>query len=187
MRPETAWAVGQPGRDPRQQRHRICGRVRAYPPHSRTAGNPAVSRGVEPAIQVEEYIEGREFALEGLMTHGELEVLAIFDKPDPLEGPFFEETIYVTPSREPDDAAGNRRDDPKAVRALGLRHGPVHAEMRVNAVGVYMLEVAARPIGGLCARALRFEGGLTLEEVVILHAVGKMPEPRSSPRRLSAS
>ncbi len=126
------------------------------------------------AIQIERYIEGREFALEGLMTHGELNVLAIFDKPDPLEGPFFEETIYVTPSRESDEVQGAIVEATRrAVRALGLNHGPVHAEMRVNSRGVYMLEVAARPIGGLCARALRFAGGLTLEELVIVHAVGK--------------
>jgi biotin carboxylase len=132
---------------------------------------------INRAIQVEEYIEGREFALEGLMTRGELEVLAIFDKPDPLEGPFFEETIYVTPSREPDVVQQAMIETTrKATHALGLWHGPVHAEMRVNAAGVYMLEIAARPIGGLCARALRFEGGLTLEELVILHAIGKMPE-----------
>ncbi len=131
---------------------------------------------VNRAIQVEEYIEGREFALEGLMTRGELEVLAIFDKPDPLEGPFFEETIYVTPSREPDAVRRAMIETTrKAVRALGLWHGPIHAEMRVNADGVYMLEIAARPIGGLCARALRFEGGLTLEELVVLHAIGDMP------------
>jgi len=133
--------------------------------------------GINDAIQIERYIEGREFALEGLMTRGDLNVLAIFDKPDPLEGPFFEETIYVTPSRE----SGAIKDaivdtTRRAVRALGLQHGPVHAEMRVNAQGVYMLEVAARPIGGLCARALKFTGGLTLEEVVILHAVGNMPD-----------
>ncbi len=132
---------------------------------------------VNRAIQVEEYIEGREFALEGLMTRGELRVLAIFDKPDPLEGPFFEETIYVTPSREPDAVQRAIVETTrKAARALGLWHGPVHAEMRVNAEGVYMLEIAARPIGGLCARALRFEGGLTLEELVILHAIGDVPE-----------
>jgi biotin carboxylase len=129
------------------------------------------------AIQIEEYIEGREFALEGLMTQGELKVQAIFDKPDPLEGPFFEETIYVTPSRESGETQSAIVDTARqAVRALELHHGPVHAEMRVNAGGVYMLEVAARPIGGLCARALRFQGGLTLEEVVILHAIGKMPD-----------
>ena len=128
------------------------------------------------AIQIEQYIEGREFALEGLMTRGELDVLAIFDKPDPLEGPFFEETIYVTPSRESREIQSAIVDTTRqAVRALELYHGPVHAEMRVNAQGVYMLEVAARPIGGLCARALRFAGGLTLEEVVILHAIGNMP------------
>jgi biotin carboxylase len=128
------------------------------------------------AIQIERYIEGREFALEGLMTQGELNVLAIFDKPDPLEGPFFEETIYVTPSRESHEVQSAIIDTVRqAVRALRLEHGPVHAEMRVNAGGVYMLEVAARPIGGLCARALRFKNDLTLEEVVILHAVGNMP------------
>jgi hypothetical protein len=126
------------------------------------------------AIQVEQYIEGGEFALEGLMTHGELEVLAIFDKPDPLEGPFFEETIYVTPSRESATVQDAIIEAARiSVRALGLHHGPIHAEMRVNAAGVYMLEVAARPIGGLCARALRFEGSLTLEDVVILHAIGR--------------
>jgi biotin carboxylase len=131
-------------------------------------------------IQVEEYIPGREFALEGLMTNGELKVLAIFDKPDPLDGPFFEETIYVTPSRE----AADVRDSivamtTKAVHALGLRHGPVHAEMRVNDAGVYMLEIAARPIGGLCARALRFAGGLTLEDLIVLHAIGRTPDDLS--------
>jgi len=127
-------------------------------------------------LHVERYIEGREFALEGIVTHGKLRVLAIFDKPDPLDGPFFEETIYVAPSREDAavqseivDAAG------RAVRVLGLRHGPVHAEMRVNREGVWMLETAARPIGGLCARALRFRGKpeLTLEELILRHALGE--------------
>jgi biotin carboxylase len=128
------------------------------------------------AIQIEQYIEGREFALEGLMTRGELEVLAIFDKPDPLEGPFFEETIYVRPSRDSREVQSAIVDATRrAVRALELYHGPIHAEMRVNDRGVFMLEVAARPIGGLCARALRFTAGLTLEEVVILHATENMP------------
>jgi biotin carboxylase len=138
------------------------------------------------AIQIEEYIEGREFAIEGLMTRGELEVLAIFDKPDPLEGPFFEETIYVTPSREPETVQRAIVDTAaRAVRALGLWHGPIHAELRVNAGGACMLEIAARPIGGLCARALRFEGDITLEELVTLHAIGGMPEKhrRTAPAR----
>lgn len=129
------------------------------------------------AVQAERFIEGREFAIEGLMTRGELQVLAIFDKPDPLDGPFFEETIYVTPSRESRDAQCAMVDAARdAVRAIGLWHGPIHAEMRVNDQGIYMLEVAARPIGGLCARALRFGEGRTLEEMVLLHAIGRTPE-----------
>jgi D-alanine-D-alanine ligase-like ATP-grasp enzyme len=106
---------------------------------------------------VEGFIPGREFAVEGLLHHGALQVLAIFDKPDPLDGPFFEETVYLTPSSAPAETqraivAGVAA----AAQALGLRHGPIHAECRVNADGVFVLEVAARPIGGLCARALRF-------------------------------
>jgi len=130
--------------------------------------------GPAEAIQVEEYIPGREFALEGLMTDGQLQTLAIFDKPDPLVGPLFEETIYVTPSRQP---AAIQRDIAetcvRACRALGLSHGPVHAEMRVNGDAVYMLEIAARPIGGLCARAVRFQ--MPLEELILLHAIGEAP------------
>ena len=134
-------------------------------------------------IQVESFIPGREFALEGIMTRGRLRVLAIFDKPDPLDGPFFEETIYVTPSRL---AATHQREieraAEKAATALGLCHGPVHAEMRLNYYGVCMLEVAARPIGGLCARALRFGDGLSLEELILRHALGEPVEdlPRES-------
>lgn len=125
-------------------------------------------------ILVEEYIPGREFALEGLVTAGRLRTLAIFDKPDPLEGPFFEETIYVTPSRESESVRqAITAAAQQAVTALGLTDGPVHAEMRVNDRGVWMLEAAARPIGGLCARALRFNGGVTLEEVILRHALGE--------------
>jgi biotin carboxylase len=128
----------------------------------------------EGELQVESYIPGREFALEGLATDGELRALAIFDKPDPLEGPFFEETIYVTPSREPDDVQRELiRAAAQAVRALGLRHGPVHAELRHNAGGAWMLEAHARPIGGLCAKALRFSGGVPLEELILRHALGE--------------
>lgn len=125
------------------------------------------------SVQVESFIPGREFAVEGMLTNGVFEPLAIFDKPDPLDGPYFEETIYVTPSREP---APVQRDmigvTARAVAALGLTHGPVHAEMRVNADGVWMLEVAARPIGGLCARVLKFDDGSTLEELICRHAAG---------------
>ena len=107
---------------------------------------------------------------------GALQTLAIFDKPDPLDGPFFEETIYVTPSRAGADVQDAIRGAiAAALAALGLQHGPVHAECRVNATGVYVLEVAARPIGGLCARALTFVGpdGVTapLEELLLRHAL----------------
>ncbi|HTC90974.1 MAG TPA: ATP-grasp domain-containing protein [Bryobacteraceae bacterium] len=119
-------------------------------------------------LQVESFIEGREFALEGILTNGELRVLALFDKPDRLDGPFFEETIYVTPSREdPSTQAAIVKTTQAAVNALGLTEGPIHAEMRVNDRGVWMLEVAARPIGGLCARVLP-----GLEELILRHAAG---------------
>jgi biotin carboxylase len=120
-------------------------------------------------LQVESFIEGREFALEGILTNGSLRVLALFDKPDPLDGPFFEETIYVTPSRESNATQDAIiRTTEAAVKALGLTEGPIHAEMRVNRHGVWMLEVAARPIGGLCARVLP-----GLEELILGHAVGE--------------
>ncbi|MGI9103723.1 MAG: ATP-grasp domain-containing protein [Terriglobales bacterium] len=131
-------------------------------------------------IQVESFIAGREFALEGLVTNGVLQTLAIFDKPDPLDGPFFEETIYVTPSRLSDvEQRALRQCAQQAITALGLADGPVHAELRLNAEGPWMLEVAARPIGGLCAGALRFArngDNLSLEELVLRHALGESVE-----------
>ena len=131
-------------------------------------------RDQEHSIQVESFIEGREFALEGVVTGGDLTALAIFDKPDPLDGPFFEETIYTTPSRESDETQqAIERTTRAAVKALGLSHGPIHAEMRVNNSGVFMLEVAARPIGGLCAKVLRFKGDTSLEELLLRHALGE--------------
>jgi biotin carboxylase len=119
-------------------------------------------------LQVESFIEGREFALEGILTHGRFHNLALFDKPDPLDGPFFEETIYVTPSRESPLAQDAIAQATRAaVQALGLTQGPIHAEMRVNRSGVWMLEVAARPIGGLCARVIP-----GLEELILRQAAG---------------
>ncbi len=127
-------------------------------------------------LLVEQFIPGKEFAIEGVVTAGELTVLAIFDKPDPLDGPFFEESVYVTPSREP--AAVQRAIvdcTRRAVVALGLLNGPIHAEMRVNTSGVWMLEIAGRPIGGLCAACLKYAGGQSLEDVLLRHAVGELP------------
>jgi len=133
-------------------------------------------------IQAEAYVEGREVAVEGLVDRGRLQVLAIFDKPDPLEGPFFEETIYVTPSRlEPEAQATIVAALSRAVTALGLYHGPLHAELRLNPQGAWIMEVAARSIGGLCSRALRFDSpalgpgmgeGASLEKVLIHLALG---------------
>src|SRR5580700_7237574 len=128
-------------------------------------------------IIVEGYIPGREVAVEGLLRDGVLRVLAIFDKPDPLEGPYFEETIYVTPSRLAEtEQELIKKSFTHATRALGLTHGPVHGEFRLNERGVWPIEVAARPIGGLCARALRFQlenetEPIGLEELLLRHAL----------------
>jgi biotin carboxylase len=150
------------------------GVIRANGPEEFRAAYARIRRMGEHRVHAETYIPGREFAVEGLVTGGRLQVLAIFDKPDPMEGPFFEETIYTTPSRE---SEGVRRElidtTATAVRALGLRHGPVHAELRYNDQGAWMLETHARPIGGLCGRALRFEGGTPLEELILRHALGE--------------
>ena len=123
-------------------------------------------------LLVESFVPGDEVAVEGLLRGGELETLAIFDKPDPLDGPYFEETIYVTPSRKP-PAALEAIESTAAVaaRALGLSEGPVHAELRVDGDRVTLLELAARSIGGLCSRALRFGAGVSLEEVILRHAL----------------
>jgi ATP-grasp domain-containing protein/L-aminoacid ligase-like protein len=147
--------------------------------------SPDIRAERDPAhevILVEAFIPGREYAVEALLDRGALHVLAIFDKPDPLDGPFFEETLYATPSSadEPTQAAISRAIA-QAAAALGLSHGPVHAECRVNDGGVFVLEVAARPIGGLCTRALRFVRDATpspadpapLEELLLRHALGE--------------
>ena len=124
-------------------------------------------------LLAEQYVPGLEVALEGLLVDGQLRTLALFDKPDPLEGPFFEETIYVTPSRLPAGAQDViRQTTAQACVALGLREGPVHAELRVNDVGAWIIEVAARSIGGLCSRTLRFGTGMTLEELILRQALG---------------
>ncbi len=130
--------------------------------------------GVEAEeILVEGFVPGREVALEGLLVDGTLRPLALFDKPDPLDGPFFEETIYVTPSRLPAAVQAAVTDcTARATRALGLREGPVHAELRVNDAGPWLIEIAARSIGGLCSRTLRFGTGLTLEELILRQALG---------------
>ncbi|HYB96199.1 MAG TPA: ATP-grasp domain-containing protein, partial [Vicinamibacterales bacterium] len=132
-------------------------------------------------VQIETFVPGREYAIEALLDNGVMRTLAIFDKPDPLDGPFFEETIYVTPSRATTGLQQQIETTvAAAAAALGLHHGPIHAECRVNGRGVFVLEVAARPIGGLCAKVLRFtEEGRTaaapigFEEFLLRHALGE--------------
>ena len=135
-------------------------------------------------LLVERYLPGDEVAVEGLLRGGRLEVLALLDKPDPLEGPYFEETLFVTPSRHPPGlqqelgaSAG------RAAAALGLSEGPVHAELRTDRERVWVLELAARSIGGLCSRALRFGVGVSLEELILRHALGLELEDLTRERR----
>jgi len=132
------------------------------------------------ALLVEEYIPGVEYAVEGLLIGGTLHVLTIFDKPDPLEGPFFEETIYLTPTGADDAVVRSVRCSvEEAARALGLTEGPIHAEVRVNERGAWLIELAARPIGGKCGRILRFgtDGNRSLEEILLAHALGRLAGP----------
>lgn len=125
-------------------------------------------------LLVEDFIPGREVALEGLIEQGRLRVLALFDKPDPMDGPYFEESIYVTQSRLPDETQTAVFEcAARVAMALGLTEGPVHAEFRVNAAGPWVLEMSPRPIGGLCSRALRFgPESIPLEELLVRHAMG---------------
>jgi len=151
--------------------------VRARDRIARFLARPAI-RAVEPdaaeKILVEAFIPGPEVAVEGILEDGRLRVLCIFDKPDPLDGPFFEETLYVTPSRLPPAAQdGLAAATAAAVRALGLVSGPIHAELRLSPGGPVVIEVAARSIGGLCGRTLRFGLGLSLEDVIVRHALGR--------------
>ncbi|GAC1524521.1 MAG: ATP-grasp domain-containing protein [Thermoleophilaceae bacterium] len=131
----------------------------------------AIVGDVEAPVLIETYVPGAEVALEGLMRAGTLEPLAIFDKPDPLTGPYFAETLYITPSRHPRAILDEvERTAAAAAAALGLNEGPIHAELRIG-TDVVLLELAARSIGGLCSRTLRFGLGLSLEEVILRHAL----------------
>jgi biotin carboxylase len=134
----------------------------------------AVRSTTDETILIEGFIPGREYAIEGVLTAGSLQVFSVFDKPDPLDGPFFEETIYVTPSAldaTTYDALVTTVQ--RATTALGLSHGPIHAECRIGAAGIFVLEIASRPIGGLCSKALRFQLDSSLEEVLLRHARGE--------------
>ena len=156
------------------------GVLRADDPASFVAAHArlkAILGSCDAAFLVEDFVPGYEVALEGLLVNRRLHVLALFDKPDPLDGPFFEETIYVTPSQVPTGLQKSiAQCAERAARALGLTEGPVHAELRYNERGPWLIELAARPIGGRCSAVLRFGEGLSLEEIILRHALG-MPIP----------
>ena len=152
--------------DTLEQARRALERVRSI-----AAGAGAAT---DQPLLVERFVSGPEVAVEGVLSNGELTVLAVFDKPDPLEGPFFEETLYVTPSRlGTTDLQAVVMTTQAAARALKLREGPVHAELRVREGRSWVIEVAARSIGGLCSRTLQFGTGLSLEYLILAHALGR--------------
>jgi biotin carboxylase len=154
----------------------VVGRVRRI--LAVTGGNP------NEALLLEEYLDGQEVAVEGVMEDAGFRLLAIFDKPDPLEGPYFEETLYVTPSRHhPEVLAELERATSVICAALGLISGPVHAEFRILSGQVVVLEVAARSIGGQCGQALSFSG-VSLEELLIMNSLSR-PLPLASPSAAS--
>jgi len=169
----TAAAIGFPVVVKPVGRSGSQGVIRADDAHGANAAAGRAARiAGEPRLLVEELLVGAEIAVEGLLRSGHLEVLAVFDKPDAGDGPYFEETIYVTPSRlPPRDLEAAIRVTADACTAIGLSEGPIHAELRMGDGRARVLEVAARSIGGLCARALRFGAGISLEEVILRHAL----------------
>ena len=171
---------------PQQLVHRVDRLAAILESTDDISGIPRSSPGC-PSSQkflVERFVAGPEVALEGLLTGGDLQALALFDKPDPLDGPFFEETLYVTPSRM-DETMQQRvtRCAQQAAAALGLSEGPVHAELRLSPQGPAVIEVNPRSIGGLCSRVLRFGTGMSLEELIIRHALREHPEWPSQQRQ----
>lgn len=161
-----------------------CDRVDQLEPTVRRVARIAAAGGTHEArskVLVEAFLPGAEVALEGMLVRGALHVLAVFDKPDPLNGPYFEETYYVTPSRlDESSLAKVLARVQQAVNAYGLAEGPIHAELRVACGDATILEVAARTIGGDCARLLRFGAGQSLEQLVLLHAIGALEIPMTS-------
>ncbi len=155
--------------DSQEQALLACARIEAI-----LAGEALQDEFSATHVLIEQFVPGHEVALEGLLKNERLDVLAIFDKPDPLDGPFFEETYYITPSRHTAADQENSIVCVKAAcKALGLSEGPIHAEVRLSAEGCVVLEVASRTIGGECARLLSYGTGHSLESLVIAHATGK--------------
>ena len=138
--------------------------------------NKADREAAALGLVIESFIPGMEYALEGILEDGQLKTLALFDKPDLLDGPYFEETLYITPSRLPQKTQDEIQHAVRsACQLAGLTTGPVHAEMRLNSKGVWLLEIAPRSIGGLCGRVLRHALGMSIEELILRQAVGEKP------------
>jgi len=187
--PEAAAAVGFPCVVKAVSLSASQGILRADDPAAAAAAARRVRRILATArrppgepVLVEEYVPGLELSIDGLLTAGDLAVTAIFDKPCTPGGPTFEETLLTTPSRLPGPVlAAAVATAGQAARTLGLTRGPIHAELRIDDRGgearPVMLELAARSIGGLCSRVLRFPGGISLEEMVLANALGR-PIPR---------
>lgn len=139
-----------------------------------------IDESVREILLLEEFISGKEVAIEGMLHNGDLDVLAIFDKPDPLDGPFFEETYYITPTSFSEKVQLEiKKTVLQSCHSYGLSEGPIHAECRINEKGVWILEVAARTIGGMCGRLLSLGTGHSLEELVLLHAMGQRVEMKT--------
>ena len=155
------------------------GVIRADTPAEAASAAARIQRMLAPplddqpaALLIERFAPGVEVAVEGLLRRGTLHTLAIFDKPDPLDGPYFEETLYITPSRLPEETQRVVESVTRAaVAGLGLTEGPVHAEVRLDGDAPSVIEIAARSIGGLCARSLRFGLGVSLESLILRHAL----------------
>lgn len=146
----------------------------------------AADPGGGARILVEDFLPGAECSLEGVLCDGLLHTLAVFDKPGPIDGPFFEESVYVTPSRLPAaHVAAVSACVQEVAGALGLEEGPVHAQVRVDGGRAAIVEIAPRPIGGLCSRALRFDGGESLETLLLRHALGEDVTHREREARAS--
>ena len=164
------------------------GVIRANNDQELVAALSRISKIIESAgpehprvVLIEEYIPGMEYVVEGLLDSGNWRTMAIFGKPEPLEGPFFEETIYIAPPGLGFDVEKKILDTVRATcEAYGLEHGPVHAECRINEDGVWLIELAPRTIGGKCSRIFQLGTGQALEDIVILNALGR-PAPFRSP------
>ena len=130
------------------------------------------------SVLIEDYVPGWEVAVEGIVSGGRLDIFTIFDKPDPLEGPHFAESIYVTPTRlDARQEQAVHELTQRAVQAIGLENGPIHAEVRGDGRQLWFIEIAARSIGGYCSKVLRFDGRLSLEDVIVAHALSPGAAP----------